>query len=293
MKFVCLILPLIFFSLTSCDPPNQDSKEPMKGNQDGSSEYKKLQEPDLIPFNLNAPSAYYSLPSVLSEISGIYYYGEDLLVCIQDERGTIYLFHTGRGEVVAVQKFSHDGDFEDLTMVDDTLYALRADGMIFRMTGLFRPEETTEKIPMKLTLRNDAEGLAFDRETNSLLIACKGYPYLSRRREVTNLKAIYCFSLQENRLIEQPKFLMDINGRDFQPSGVAVHPITNDIYVLSHAGKLLVLLDRNGKVKGFEQLDPNLFKQPEGICFSPEGELFISNEGNGNTANILKFRYQP
>ncbi len=40
-----------------------------------------------------------------------------------------------------------------------------------------------------------------------------------------------------------------------------------------------------------KQLDKKTFRQPEGICFDPEGNLFISNEGQGGKANILIFKY--
>jgi hypothetical protein len=41
------------------------------------------------------------------------------------------------------------------------------------------------------------------------------------------------------------------------------------------------------------EFDKKLFRQPEGICFKPNGDLFISNEGDGGKAKILKFKYRP
>ena len=54
---------------------------------------------------------------------------------------------------------------------------------------------------------------------------------------------------------------------------------------------MLMVLDRNGKVLDLQDLDNKLFLQPEGICFSPQGDLFISNEGRGGKGYILKFKY--
>jgi sugar lactone lactonase YvrE len=39
-----------------------------------------------------------------------------------------------------------------------------------------------------------------------------------------------------------------------------------------------------------KNLKNSIFRQPEGICFSPDGEiLFISNEGKNKKGNILVF----
>ena len=40
------------------------------------------------------------------------------------------------------------------------------------------------------------------------------------------------------------------------------------------------------------ELPRDLFKQPEGITFEfGDGDMYISNEGKGGVANILKFDY--
>ena len=77
----------------------------------------------------------------------------------------------------------------------------------------------------------------------------------------------------------------------FQPSGIAIHPIDGEIYIISSVGKLLIILDRRGKVLEVKALDPKIFRQPEGICFSPAGDMFISSEGQGGKGYILKFKF--
>jgi hypothetical protein len=52
-----------------------------------------------------------------------------------------------------------------------------------------------------------------------------------------------------------------------------------------------VVADRNGKVKDVYPLDPVTFNQPEGITFTPWGDLLISNEkGEKDAATILIFK---
>ncbi len=52
-----------------------------------------------------------------------------------------------------------------------------------------------------------------------------------------------------------------------------------------------MIADNKGNVKEVYELDPVIYKQPEGITFTPWGDLLISNEAaeSGN-ANILIFK---
>jgi uncharacterized protein YjiK len=85
---------------------------------------------------------------------------------------------------------------------------------------------------------------------------------------------------------------MDLKG-GISPSGIAIHPLSGKTYLVAHDGKALVILDLNGEIEKYIPLNPSLFKQPEGICFNQQGDLFISNEANFSSPNIMKFSYRP
>jgi len=70
-------------------------------------------------------------------------------------------------------------------------------------------------------------------------------------------------------------------AEDFSPSGIAIHPTTYQIYILSSQGKTLSIFDSSKKLVAIIFLNKKEHLQPEGICFSPDGDLFISNEGKG------------
>jgi uncharacterized protein YjiK len=76
----------------------------------------------------------------------------------------------------------------------------------------------------------------------------------------------------------------------FSPSGIAIHPNTELVYILSSVGKLLVILTPNGSIHHIEKLNKEIHKQPEGICFEKDGTLWISTEGKGGTAKIFEFK---
>ena len=52
------------------------------------------------------------------------------------------------------------------------------------------------------------------------------------------------------------------------------------------------MTNTNGTLKQVYPLNAQLFKQPEGIAFTPSGDMLISNEAAGKgAANILYYKY--
>ena len=76
----------------------------------------------------------------------------------------------------------------------------------------------------------------------------------------------------------------------FQPSGIEVHPKTGHIYVLAHVGKLLVVLNRRGKILHIAKLKSKHLDQPEGITFAPDGTMYISSEAAGGKTQAPRIR---
>ena len=57
------------------------------------------------------------------------------------------------------------------------------------------------------------------------------------------------------------------------------------------SNQLLIVTDRKGNTKEAYTLDPLIFSQPEGITFTPWGDMLISNEATDKygTATLLIF----
>lgn len=282
------------------------------------------QSPD-IPFmkglyDMGSPDHRYTMPAILEEISGISWTGKGTLACIQDENGIVFCYDLEKEKVVSEVKFGKDGDYEDISIIKNTAYVLKSNGHIYRVKNFKKNEIKVKRYKTLLSNKNDAEGMVYDSSQNRLLIACKGSPSIEKENPHKGYRAIYSFDLETNQLLEEPVYLIDLRKIDgykdqgnftqfssklskilgisdpygnFRPSGIAIHPLTDEIYMISSVGKLLVRLDRDGYILGVHSLDPNLFRQPEGICFSPEGELYISNEGRGGKGYVLKFKPRP
>ena len=79
----------------------------------------------------------------------------------------------------------------------------------------------------------------------------------------------------------------------FNPSAIAIHPQSHNIYLLSTKdNKCMAVYNREGKLIAFQKIDKDLMPQPEGICFSPDGKLYISSEGNKHGHGKL-FEFDP
>ena len=78
----------------------------------------------------------------------------------------------------------------------------------------------------------------------------------------------------------------------FKPSAAAIHPITGELYIIASVNHILVILNKDRSVKHAYKINPGLFKQPEGLTFTPNGDLIISNEAaDKGAADMLIFKY--
>ncbi|WP_421919874.1 SdiA-regulated domain-containing protein [Marinifilum sp.] len=274
---------------------------------------------DKFPYDIYEPDKKCELKDDLREISGLTYYSENSILCVNDEEGIIYKYNHKKKEVTKKYHFDYPGDYEGIELIDSVVYVLRSDGKIFKVDH-FKDKSriSSEKNSTQLHAGNDTEGLAYDPKTNSLLVACKGKPSIEKQK-YHGKRAIYEYSIQKKKLSNEPKYLIDqeqirkilefdsysnfsvkllekINPSEgditFQPSAIAIHPITKNLYVLASVGKLLLVLNPKGEVKTIVKLKRKIFRQPEGICFAPDGTMFISNEGRGKKAILLKYSYK-
>jgi uncharacterized protein YjiK len=253
-------------------------------------------------YRLLEPSETYILPEILTEISGLSALNDSTLACVQDETGVIFLFSLNEGNIIDRYKFEDNGDFEGIEIIGGQAYVLKSNGKIYRYTFA---DDKTELFETPLKGKNNAEGLGYDRENNRLLIACKGNPGLEGTK--VKGKAVYSYHLTHGFNSEitylinqddlqlwnqaQPNpFKMTERRKNFMPSAIAIHPFTNEVYLLANVGKLLFVLGPQGEIRHCIPLSPRVFRQPEGICFTSTGDLVISNEGQEGSGKILVFR---
>ncbi|MCH4823062.1 hypothetical protein ML462_07725 [Gramella lutea] len=237
----------------------------------------------------------WELPFELEEISGIHWIGDNQIACIQDEDGIIFIFDLKTSKIVDQFEFGESGDYEALTFLNGEYWVIESNGKLINVKDWNNDSGDTELIQLEFEYRNNIEGLAASPEGN-LWLAVKDRNLDNRG----DFKGIYAFEPETRDLEREPVLKIQYDDPAFdvlrinnprkliRPSGLTFHPVTNEIYVLDAEFQKFIVTDRSGKIKRLHLLDPEEFSQPEGICFSPSGRMFISNEGLGGKPNIIE-----
>lgn len=280
MKYIILLISLLV--VAACQPGKKKQATTTDAPVVNAS----------IPYDLANPTERHKLPDDLREVSGLSYYKPGRLACVQDELGVVFIYDLNKKGIVDEHVFGKNGDYEGVEYVGKKLYMLRSDGELYEMepsdgVKILGGSPETRHIKIDLPGKNDMEGLSYDPQLDALLLATKDGKGTD--------KIIYYYSLKNKTLfqgivLKQTDLqLFDASMGEFKPSGIAVHPKTRDYYVLSSAAHRLAVLAPNGKIKSLVALDDKALPQPEGICFAPDGTLYIASEGDGKKGIILTF----
>ncbi|OQY03737.1 MAG: hypothetical protein B6I20_04405 [Bacteroidetes bacterium 4572_117] len=296
-KTIIFIISIIFIiASTGLLMTGFMKKDAQKNTKTGNS---KIHVPQ-IPFDLTKPVKKIKLPYELTEISALSHYGPKRIACIHDEKADIFMVDYNTEKIHEKFTLARQGDYEGVEIVDNTAYLLKSNGLLVKIIDFTKNSRIITKHKTGLTSKNDCEGLGFDKKSNKLLIVCKNSPNMVNSTiKYKNKRAVYEYDIIKDELNKQAKFLLNLKEiekktgkKKFMPSGIAVHPITNNIYITASVGNLLIILNPKGSIIDFAILDSKTFRQPEGICFSPDGKkLFISNEGKSKKGNILIFNH--
>lgn len=273
--------------------------------------------PYRLPYDLQAPDGVLTMPPILKEISGLSM-SEDgkTLLAIQDEEADIFWIDSQSGEILKQLDFWKDGDYEGIEYAEGNIFVVKNTGTIYQVHPDLKKVEETVKYNLILDKSHDVEGLAYDPEQRQLLLACKALAGPGDTFRMS--RSIYAFDLEKKELDPNPRFCIRLEQVNeylataplirkleklndifaphepefgFAPSAIARHPLSKNYYILSSVGKMLMILAPDGQILHIEKLKKSIHPQPEGICFGPSGELFISNEGPGSDGLIFKFNF--
>ncbi|MCF2487222.1 SdiA-regulated domain-containing protein [Dyadobacter sp. CY347] len=249
-------------------------------------------------YDLGKPEKF-NMPESLFEISGITLNqgNPDTVYAVQDEDGRLYRLGWDEAKQLNV-KFAKKGDYEDVTIIKNTVYVLKSNGVIYSFPLSEAVFEEVEQIreTKKILPKGEYEGMFGEEASGKIYILCKNCEQDNSKSSVTG----YIFEPDKDSARISGEFSIHVDEikaitgkveRGFRPSGLAKNPLTNDWYILSAVNKLMVVTDSQWKVKEAYTLNGNVFIQPEGIIFDKQGNLYISNEGDDLfSGNILKFK---
>jgi uncharacterized protein YjiK len=246
----------------------------------------------------------WTMPKELKEISANVFIDDVRMACIQDNDGIIYIYNLQTESVDEQIEFADKGDYEGLALVRSTYYVLRSDGVLFEVQPQKGKAPLVKTYETPLKAENETESVCFDNDNNRLLVAVK-----TKDLHENDKKGIYAFDLKTKQMsttaVVYIESKVDIdeneeaNGKgkkkkkekaEIKPSDLAIQPGTKDFYILDGPSARLFITDAKGNIKSKYELDRNILPQPEGICFSKSGDIYISSEANKNKHGmIVKF----
>jgi hypothetical protein len=246
-----------------------------------------------IPGYESTEKKVFVLHKQLLEISGITYVDEKTLAAINDELGKVYLVDFKDGKPPSME-FGQKKDYEDIVLLNDFYYVLESNGNIHRVP--VRDPANTKKIAFPKKKKIEFESLYFEKESGKLVLLSK------EQRLIDEAIITYTFDPATDTFSDSTYYVIPLReitkqmkdySAECKPSAAAVHPVLNKLFVIASVGKVLVVCSLKGEVEKVYSLNPDLFSQPEGITFAPNGDMFISNEGLQGKGTIIRFPYRP
>jgi uncharacterized protein YjiK len=222
------------------------------------------------------------LPEALDEISGIAYYPKDTSIfAIIDEDGLLFKVPIMRPNAIKQWRFDKKRDYEDLVLIDSIFYALVSNGDIERIE--FKDNTIHIKksnFSDRSKKANEFESLYYNADLNKLVLICK-------ECEEDTKKTFTSYIFRDSSMTYENYMVMDgtpaakklgLDKAHFKATAAAINPATEQLYIISAVNHLLIIASNKGEIKEVFKLDPGIYKQPEGMAFTPEGDLIISNE---------------
>lgn len=272
--FILIVIPIPTVARENCSrfAPNQmmaaDTSVPVSGN-------------DVVKITRS-----WELPAVLRNISAIHYIGMQRMACLQNEIGSIFIFNLGSGKLEKEIPFGPPGDYEGLVIIKKDAYVACADGRILEIKNYSTENSGVTEYGTHLTVEENVNGLCYDRKNKRLLVSVKG-----NGEGGQTYKGIYAFSIATKRMPVKPAVKIDLRDKVFdsvqakniqtlfQPSDIAISPVSGLLYVIDGTRVQLLRMRLSESIKDLSELDKEKFIQPEGISFTPSGELFIASKG--------------
>ncbi len=291
----------------SCQESTPDSPE---------RPFQPMLAPDSVrgtfPYRLTNPDRSIELPATLIEVSGMAWLSDTALLMIQDEIGYVFRLNPVTGTVKQHIRFAGNGDFEEIVVAQDEVWVLRSDAKLYQFSTEAGDNADDDKWYPSIPSNGDYEAMAFLPEQGLLMAAKEPVTVNGNNRD--HERAIFLIPPQEPESwsvyhvldLRQVETYLDAHTttehlenlkesfqakkkKSFKPSAMAIHPQSGHLYILASVGKLLLVCDREGLLLHVQPLPEDLFPQPEGMCFGPDGTLFISHEGVNAPARVHIF----
>ena len=269
----------------------------------------------LAHYQFDEPPAWHvDLSRELDEISGLAFSPDGRLFAHGDERGIIWQLDPRSGLILkrfalavgpGMQPFMGKrprpdvvtGDFEDIQIVGERFFLLSSNGVLVE----FREGQDGARVPYRafdtgLAQSCEFEGLTYDASTHSLLLLCKHAYLRAWRRQIVVLG----WSVDTGRLDPQPRLRMPESRvarvtqiDEFHGSAIALAPKSGALILVAGPQRRIIEISPTGELVAGRVLKPKLHRQPEGLAFTTDRTLLISDEAAGARATLTAYSYRP
>ncbi len=256
-------------------------------------------------FDLVHPESVTNLPMGVNAFTDFVIMDSTHLICLDDQIGGVLVYDMVSNKSQGYLPTGIDSKITEVTKIDSTIILVddKMD-LHFLVPPYDSTSITTESLREKSWI---SSGMCLHEQTKRLFFVAES----DIENEVQN-HLIYTFNLNQRKLSERPLFeikpedielfaisnnitlpssRLDENGDtvgvfSFKPDVIAVHPKTNEIYVLSTMDRSLAVYNQFGQVVNFTTLDEELFSQPKAMTFFPNGDLLLTNSDLKNPSVV-------
>jgi uncharacterized protein YjiK len=248
----------------------------------------------LARYDLEAPPGdRWELPRKLDEISGLAVDPRGRVFAHEDERAIIFELEPSTHSIVRRFAFGSPaipGDFEAIALVGDSVVLVTSNGVLYA-GAQGRDGESVRYVRLDTGVGRscEVEGLAYEPDDRSLLIACKVPRDAFTRGHVT----VFRWSL-DRRGIVPPATLHVPLARltraaglsDFHPSDITRDPVTGHYLLVAAREHAIAELTPAGDVEQVVRLQRKRHPQAEGIAVTPDGALLVTDEAGRGRATL-------
>ncbi len=221
--------------------------------------------------------------------------GANRLLAHDDERGVVFEIDYRAGTIVKTFALSDQrapvaDDFEGIAAAEGRLYLVSSAGRLYEF-GEGADQETVlyNLYTTGIGRDHEIEGLAYEPDQRVLLLISKN----ARNPQQADHIAIYRWSVDTKQLVADGPLLIPtaqlaprIDSKQFQPSGIERHPLSGNYFVVAARQCAVAEITPQGQVLAVAKLAAKRHPQAEGIAFTADHALVISDEGTGKRATL-------
>lgn len=266
----CRLIGLVVLVLGACGHPEPSAPS------DHPFQYSQLHQ--------------WKLPKALKEVSGLALTEDERLFAIEDESANVFELDYTKGRLIkrfAVSDPVLKGDFEGIAASPDALHIITSDGTLISF------QEGDDEDTVEFTQHDtgvgvfcEAEGLAFNPQDPSLLIACKH----TLTRALSGRIVVFRWWLREERFdtlfnVDAQEITKLLQTKNFNPSGIAIDGST--ILLIAAKQAALAKLTHQGEVLDAYILPTaDRHRQAEGVALTRQRWLLLADEGGNRKARL-------